>query len=114
MEELKPSFIIYTALLPATPTERLAAIATAAAGTPTNKPLNRWIYIHEDNNVYSAELGCQIPIHLPRVWVELSDRGNGPELCMEFYNCDPPEGILYYPERPPQTDHGDGHGDEAW
>lgn len=104
-EELKPSFIIYTALLPATPSERLAAAAAAFFDRTDDEPVGAWciVYINEQGLLKFSTTLTHLK-NLCHCYAEVSDRGNGPELCMEFYNCDPP----------PSIDHGDGHGDEAW
>lgn len=105
MEELKPSFIIYTALLPATPAERLAAAATAFFDRTDDEPMGAWciVYINVQGLLKFAEKLSIVQNHC-HCYAEVSDRGNGPEICIEFYNCEPPTSI----------DHGDGHGDDAW
>lgn len=80
--EKQPSFITYKPASPASPAERLATIAIASGVTDI------WLFIH-DGVVCSTYLGYQIRPETPCVWVEVGDRGNGPEICMEFYNCDP-------------------------
>ena len=101
---MKPSFITYTAFLPASPAERLAAAAAAYFSQKTRFS-NAWLWIAKNDHIYIGNGETIMGTHTGACcFAQVTDRGQGPEICMEFYNCDPP----------PSKDHGDGHGDETW
>lgn len=94
--EKQPSFITYTALQPASHAERLAAAATAFFN-PENSEVGAWAAFRiTPTGLCTKMLSWCVtePPYFMCVYAEVNDRGQGPELVMEFYNCGPSEDMV--------------------
>lgn len=88
--EKQPSFITYKPASTTGPAERLAAAATAFF-EPSEYKIGMFClaYISDEGTVlFTNDFECSKT--KPSVFAGTVDRGNGPEIGMEFYNCDPP------------------------
>jgi hypothetical protein len=100
MENLIPSFVIYTKFDKLTPVQRMVFAVKSFFDQTDNEPGTWCICCINEQGLLKFREKMETQSGLCWCHAEMTDSANGMEIYIEFYNCDYPEGVLYSNQSP--------------